>query len=131
MARGAGSKAETFDLSDIVRGGEDDSFSDLRLADLASQLREAQQELVEVRAREALLTDLAQKDLLTICRDCEDKPAEYIFWGKLFPAEVLGPRCYDCARKHVNGATLADVGSEGRHPAVIDLRPYNRLFDRY
>lgn len=25
------------------------------------------------------------------------KPAEFIVWGKLFPPEALGPRCYGCA----------------------------------
>ncbi len=29
------------------------------------------------------------------------KPAETILWGKLLERDALGPRCYDCAAKHV------------------------------
>ena len=35
------------------------------------------------------------------------KETEYVLWGKLFPAEALGPRCYDCAAKHVAHMGLA------------------------
>lgn len=33
--------------------------------------------------------------------DCCWAPAEYVLWGKLTPAEGLGPRCYEHAEKHV------------------------------
>jgi len=33
-------------------------------------------------------------------------PAEYVLWGKLIPAEGLGPRCYDHAAKHVGHDAL-------------------------
>ena len=33
------------------------------------------------------------------------KRAEFILWGKLLP-EALGPRCYDCAAKHVGHRAL-------------------------
>jgi hypothetical protein len=33
--------------------------------------------------------------------------AEYVLWGKLIPAEGLGPRCYDHAAKHVGHNALA------------------------
>lgn len=36
------------------------------------------------------------------------KPAEFIVWGKLYPAEALGPRCYDCA--------AAQIGHHGLYP---------------
>jgi len=35
-------------------------------------------------------------------------PAEFILWGKLLPPESLGPRCYDCAAKHVGHRALGD-----------------------
>ena len=32
--------------------------------------------------------------------------AEYLLWGKLIPAEGLGPRCYDHAAEHVGHNAL-------------------------
>jgi hypothetical protein len=46
------------------------------------------------------------------------KPAEFILWGKLFPPEALGPRCYDCATQHVDHRALAP----GSGYAIFDLR---------
>lgn len=34
--------------------------------------------------------------------------AEFIVWGKLYPAEALGPRCYDCAAEQVGHRALTD-----------------------
>jgi hypothetical protein len=58
------------------------------------------------------------------CREwCEDKadccwaPAHYVLWGKLIPAEGLGPRCYDHAAKHVSASALAP----GSQWALIDI----------
>lgn len=34
--------------------------------------------------------------------DCCWEPAEYVLWGKLFPPEGQGPRCYDHAAKYVD-----------------------------
>lgn len=31
-------------------------------------------------------------------------PAVYILWGKLFPADLLGPRCYTCAVDQLTAA---------------------------
>ena len=36
-----------------------------------------------------------------------NKPAEFILWGKLFPKEGLGPRCYDHAAKHAGHRALS------------------------
>lgn len=33
--------------------------------------------------------------------------SEYVLWGELTPIEGLGPRCFDCAAKHVNHYGLA------------------------
>jgi hypothetical protein len=70
--------------------------------------------------REALATIA-----MTACREwCEDKanscgqPAEFVLWGKLFPPEALGPRCYDHAAAHVGHRGLGDPSW-----AIIDLRP--------
>lgn len=58
------------------------------------------------------------------CRDEGDdgykcwKPAEYVLWGKLFPPEALGPRCYDCAAKHAGHRALAPNSGY----ALISLR---------
>lgn len=35
-------------------------------------------------------------------------PAEFILWGKLIPADDLGPRCYDCAARAVGHRALTD-----------------------
>lgn len=40
------------------------------------------------------------------------KPAEFIFWGRLYPMQVLGPRCYDCARFHLQGWQLDERSIE-------------------
>lgn len=46
------------------------------------------------------------------CREWTDnRPcnamAEFLLWGKLIPAEGLGPRCYEHAVKHVGYHALA------------------------
>lgn len=33
-------------------------------------------------------------------------PSEFVLWGKLIPAEGLGPRCYDHAAAHVGHRAL-------------------------
>jgi hypothetical protein len=45
-------------------------------------------------------------------------PAEFILWGKLFPPEALGPRCYDHAVEHTGHNMPARVDQW----AVFDLR---------
>lgn len=45
------------------------------------------------------------------------KPAEYVLWGKLIPTDGLGPRCYDCAVRHVSHFGLE---SRAEH-ALINL----------
>lgn len=46
------------------------------------------------------------------------KPAEFLLWGKLFPPEALGPRCYDCAEGHIGWPNMGDLAQW----AVLDLR---------
>lgn len=50
--------------------------------------------------------------------------AEFILWGKLIPAEGLGPRCYDHAAKHIGAGNLFRPGKNG--VAIADLRPLIR-----
>lgn len=45
-------------------------------------------------------------------------PAEYVLWGKLIPAEGLGPRCYDCAADHIGHHGLASRSNF----ALVNLR---------
>ncbi len=52
-------------------------------------------------------------------------PAEFVIWGKLFPREALGPRCYDHAAKHIGHDAL--IPNSGY--AVMDLRPLRRALD--
>lgn len=52
------------------------------------------------------------------------KPAEFILWGKLLKPEALGPRCYECAAKHVGHSALyANSGW-----AIFNLRPVDPFF---
>lgn len=44
--------------------------------------------------------------------------ADYVLWGKLIPAEGLGPRCYEHARKHVGDHALASRSGY----ALLNLR---------
>ena len=65
---------------------------------------------------------------LEFCRECRDelyagtrdriKAADFILWGKLFPADALGPRCYDHAERHIGGAGMSRLDQY----AVFDLR---------
>ena len=82
-------------------------------------------------ARAALRDLVAQADpeiVVEWCRELRDdltrcpNPAEFLIWGKLFPPEALGPRCYDCAAKHVGHRNLGD-----RQVAIFDLRRLARL----
>lgn len=66
------------------------------------------------------------------CRECKDErefgapgvPADFILWGKLFPPEALGPKCWMHAEKHIGrGMTQIDQW------AVYDLRPINAALD--
>lgn len=41
------------------------------------------------------------------------KPAQYIVWGKLFPKEALGPRCYECAAEQVGHHGLVPGNPQG------------------
>lgn len=45
-------------------------------------------------------------------------PADFILWGKLFPSQALGPRCYDHAVKHLSHGAMSRVDQH----AVLDLR---------
>ena len=51
--------------------------------------------------------------------------ADYLLWGKLFPPEALGPRCYEHAAKVLgNGMSRLD------QYAVLDLRGLLRAHPR-
>jgi hypothetical protein len=78
--------------------------------------------LVPLDAETADRIEAAEKTLPGCCReeDCR-KPAEFVLWGKLLPAEALGPRCYDHAAKHVGHRALGDPSW-----AIVDLRPLHR-----
>lgn len=76
---------------------------------------------------------LLNAGMITFCRERNGptgewcgNPAEFVIWGKLFPAESLGPRCYDCAAGHIGHRTLVD-----RQAAIIDLRPLLRIAGGY
>jgi hypothetical protein len=58
------------------------------------------------------------RDEVGSCREWKDEkfdrcnaPSEYVLWGKLLPPEALGPRCYDCAVKHVPSSALTNGSS--------------------
>lgn len=73
------------------------------------------------------IEDLLRRHLLTVCRDCENVSADFIFWGKLYPPEALGPKCYDCAAKLLPHAMLGEHTL--RQSAVIDLRLFRRALE--
>jgi hypothetical protein len=50
------------------------------------------------------------------CDRCNE-PSEYVLWGKLIPADGLGPRCYDHAAKWVSASALAPNSGY----ALVDL----------
>lgn len=50
------------------------------------------------------------------------RPAEFILWGKFFPPEALGPRCYDHAMQY----TRLDAHTV-EQSAIFDLRPFNPI----
>lgn len=54
-----------------------------------------------------------------------NQPAEYVLWGKLIPPEGLGPRCYDCAAKHVGHRALTGDAAY----ALINLNSLVRDID--
>lgn len=80
---------------------------------------------------------------LEFCRHCRDEfwdpdspgyrateilPAEFILWGKLFPAEALGPACYGHAAEHLPSGALSPM-QIGQY-AVFDLRGLRRVQER-
>lgn len=77
------------------------------------------QALEELAAAQEALKPYATE----VCREWIDadrcnRPAEFLLWGKMLPADALGPRCYDCAAKHVDHRALGDS-----QWAILDLRP--------
>lgn len=62
--------------------------------------------------------------VVQFCRECRDaepsvlEPAVFILWGKLFPPEALGPKCYDHAAEHVGWSNMHRIDQW----AVFDLR---------
>lgn len=69
------------------------------------------------------------------CREWIEEPkfdrcnerAVAILWGKLLPAEALGPRCEQHTHDHL-GRSISEAVREGC--AVYDLRPVNALHAR-
>jgi hypothetical protein len=64
------------------------------------------------------------------CREWVEKkanrcnaPSDFILWGKLFPPEALGPRCYDHAYIHIGYGGISQIDQW----AVFDLRPFAAL----
>jgi hypothetical protein len=51
---------------------------------------------------------------------CNER-SDVILWGKLFPADALGPRCLDHAAAHIGWRSLA--ADQIEQHAVFDLRP--------
>lgn len=49
--------------------------------------------------------------------------AEFILWGKYFPSEAFGPRCYDHAAKHLGDMSAHSI----EQTAVYDLRRVYQL----
>lgn len=71
------------------------------------------------------------REVIGPCREWIDdkqdrcnEPADYVLWGKLIEPEGLGPRCYDCAAKHVGHRFLADSSA-----ALVDLRKLTWAID--
>ena len=66
-------------------------------------------------------------DVVEHCRECKDElpfmapsvRADFILWGRFFPPEALGPRCYDHAESHLGHAAMSRIDQY----AVFDLRP--------
>jgi hypothetical protein len=69
------------------------------------------------------------------CRECRDElpifsknvpQADFILWGKLFPPEAMGPKCYDHAEKHIGYRGMSQIDQW----AVYDLRPVHDLLSK-
>lgn len=80
--------------------------------------------------RLAALEEATARLAFTSCREWDEElsrfcggEAEFVLWGKLFPAEGLGPRCYLHAAKHAGHRLPGDPAA-----AIIDLRPLQRAF---
>lgn len=70
------------------------------------------------------------REVFETCREwAEDMPdrcnvrAEVLLWGRLFPDEALGPRCYDHAVKWAGH----NLYSQMDQWAVLDLRGLRRV----
>lgn len=76
---------------------------------------------------DGLVPENAALALTEYCRKCndlgQDKPADFILWGKSFPSEALGPRCYIHAEKHIGSRGMSQLDQW----AVYDLRPARNL----
>ena len=62
------------------------------------------------------------------CRECRDTlpyqapsvQADFILWGKYFPPEAFGPKCYNHALDHLGPNAMSQIEMY----AVFDLRPF-------
>lgn len=71
-----------------------------------------------------------EREVREACREwveaktnCCFERAEFLLWGKLFPPEALGPRCYEHAAKHAGHEAL---GYRLDQYAILDLRGLRR-----
>jgi hypothetical protein len=87
--------------------------------------------VAETRFRESNVKDAATTEtVIEWCRECRDErewlapgvPAEFVLWGKFFPPEALGPRCYDHAALHIGSFNMGRIDQY----AVLDLRQLTR-----
>jgi hypothetical protein len=66
--------------------------------------------------------DEALRGRVEFCRSCHDlgqnRRADFIVWGKLFPAESLGPRCWPHLADQINYVNIDQIDQY----AIFDLR---------
>jgi hypothetical protein len=78
----------------------------------------------------------AAAGMSTVCRECRDEApvfakdvtaADFVLWGKLFPPEALGPRCYTHTAKYIGHVNMSRVDQY----AIVDLRPLRDALDAF
>ena len=101
----------------------------MRPAQVPASNSSARKAAAEKAAGEVVVTEVREW-----CREEGDFPhgdrcnerAEFLLWGKLFPSEALGPRCYAHAVKHTHWG----MPSRPDQWAVLDLRGLTREANR-
>jgi len=88
-----------------------------RIAELEDQLAAVEGDLARtITAMQRAGTEHCREDAST--GRC-GMPAEFILWGRLLPADALGPRCREHAAAHLGEPALHQLDQW----AVFDLRP--------